>query len=242
MVNLPVLLSAWTSAPAGPPWPDVEYVKGSGVFGLPFESGHVLALRVFPHSSFGPYRTVWHRDPGGTWSIHVDGPQVDTACPRYYGAACAHTGPAHISLDWVDRVTLRVQVDDPPLEWSLTASQTPVLAALNAVGARLPMTTWRPRPLLRAREGMARGLGMGRLQLSGTMPSGHAGTLMPQRMFFVDEARATLDGVDLGRPTRLRDNPTIGDVPLPARGVLALGQAVWVPLPSTAPTRPPRGT
>ena len=29
------------------------------------DSGHVLALRVFPQGSFAPYRTVWHRDPRG---------------------------------------------------------------------------------------------------------------------------------------------------------------------------------
>jgi hypothetical protein len=74
------------------PWPEHEYVKGWGLFGLPFDSGHVLALRVFPQSDFGPYRRVWHRDPAGGWSIYVDGPRLDTACPRYYGAACAHTG------------------------------------------------------------------------------------------------------------------------------------------------------
>jgi hypothetical protein len=43
------------------PWPGHEYVRGWGVFGLPFDSRHVLALRVFPQSSFGPYRTLWHR-------------------------------------------------------------------------------------------------------------------------------------------------------------------------------------
>ena len=36
------------------------------------------------------------------------------------------------------------------------------------------------------------------------------------------------DGVNLGSPTRLRENPTIGGVPLPARGVLAIGQAMWL--------------
>jgi len=50
---------------------------------------------------------------------------------------------------------------------------------------------------------------------------------MPQRMYFVDDSTATLDGVDLGHPTHLQDNPTIGGVPLPARGVLAIGQGVW---------------
>jgi hypothetical protein len=70
-------------------------------------------------------------------------------------------------------------------------------------------------------------LGMGRLQLSGVMPSGHTGLLMPERMYVVNRSSAALDGVDLGRPSRPRENPTIGGVPLPARGVLAIGQAMW---------------
>jgi hypothetical protein len=59
------------------------------------------------------------------------------------------------------------------------------------------------------------------------MPSGHSGLLMPQRMYLVNQSSAVLDGVDMGRPTRLRENPVIGGVPLPARGVLAIGQAMW---------------
>ncbi len=42
-----------------------------GDFGLPFHSGHVLALlRLFSENDFGPYRTVWHRDPGGCTARH----------------------------------------------------------------------------------------------------------------------------------------------------------------------------
>ncbi len=84
-----------------------------GCFGLPFDSGHVLALRVFPENDFSPYRTVWHRDPGGRWSINVDGPRLDTACPRYYGAACHFTGHAQIRLTWDGPATLRVTMDSP---------------------------------------------------------------------------------------------------------------------------------
>ncbi len=63
--------------------------------------------------------------------------------------------------------------------------------------------------------------------MTGMMPSGHTGKLMPKQMYLVDQAHATLDGVELGRPVQLRDNPRIGDVALPARGVLAIGQGVW---------------
>ena len=42
--------------------------------GLPFASGHVLALRVWPEVSFAdPYLAVWHRAPAGRWTIWSDG-------------------------------------------------------------------------------------------------------------------------------------------------------------------------
>jgi hypothetical protein len=135
-----------------PPWPDHEYVKGWGVFGLPFDSGHVLALRVFPDNDFSPYRTLWHRDPDGHWSIYVDGPRLDTACPRYYGPACTHTGHARINIDWTGPTSLQVTMDTPRLDWTLRASQTPTLRVLNAISPRLPIWTWRSPLLVRARE------------------------------------------------------------------------------------------
>lgn len=227
MLDLASALSRLPEVRGRAPWPGHEYVKGWGVFGLPFGSGHVLALRVFPENDFAPYRTLWHRGPEGRWAIYVDGPRLDTACPRYYGPACEHTGSARIDLDWTGPATVRVTMDRPALDWTLTASSNRLLDLLNAISPALPLVTWRPRALRRARERLAAALGMGHLELSGLMPSGHAGILMPQRMFFVDDARARLDGVDLGRPVHLDENPTIGRVPLPARGVLAVGGGMW---------------
>ena len=227
VMSLSAQLSGLPAVRGNAPWPNHEYVKGWGVFGLPFDSGHVLALRVFPENDFSPYRTVWHRDPGGRWSIYVDGPRLDTACPRYYGAACHFTGHAQIGLTWAGPATLRVTMDSPALEWTLTATSTRLLDLLNTMSAAMPLATWRPRSLVRARERLASALGMGQLKLTGTMPSGHTGTLMPGRMYLIEESRAMLDGADLGLPAHLRDNPTIGGVPLPARGVLATGQAAW---------------
>ena len=227
MLDLASTLSQLREVRGHAPWPGHEYVKGWGVFGLPFDSGHVLALRVFPEGDFAAYRTLWHRDPQGKWAIYVDGPKLDTACPRYYGAACEHTGYARIGLAWTGPATLRVTMDQPALEWTLTASSNWLLDALNAVGAALPLATWRPRSLLWARESLAQALGMGHLQLSGVMPSGHVGTLMPQRMYFVEDSRASFDGLDLGRPVHVRESPAIGAVSLPARGILAMGGGMW---------------
>ena len=209
------------------PWPGHEYVRGWGVFGLPFDSGHVLALRVFPQNSFAPYRTVWHRAPDGRWSIFFDAPRSDVACPRYYGPAADHVAPARIEATWTGPRNLHVSMDRPRLEWSLAVERSPVLALLNAASAAMPLSTWRLRALVRVRERLAAVLGMGALTLAGEMPSGHHGLLMPQRMYLVERSEATLDGVVLGRPTRHVQNPTIGGIPLPARGVLAVGQAVW---------------
>ena len=209
------------------PWPDHEYVRGWGVFGLPFDSGHVLALRVFPQGSFGSYRTVWHRDPTGSWSIHADALHVEHACPRYYGPACERVAGASIGLEWTAPRTLHVTMDDPALDWTVTVARSALMGVLNPLSAMMPLSTWRPRSLVRARERLARALGMGRLQMSGVMPSGHVGVLMPRRMYLVHESTALLDGEDLGSPARLQQNPTIGGVPLPARGVLAIGEAMW---------------
>jgi len=99
---------------------------------------------------------------------------------------------------------------------------------LNAASPRMPLWTWRSTRLVHARELIARRvLGMGEIRMSGTMPSGHAGILMPQRMFFIDETTAVLDRHDLGHATQVTPNPQIGDVTLPARGVLAIGQGAW---------------
>jgi hypothetical protein len=236
---MPALASRLAGIPertAAAPWPQHEFVRGWGVFALPFDSGHVLALRVFPQGTFGPYRTVWHRDPDGRWSIYVDGAQPEHACPRYYGPALARQAQATIDLTWTGSHSLSIHMDEPALTWTLTSSTTPALALVNAASALMPAASWRHPSLLRARETVARALGMGSLQLAGTMPSGHVGVLMPKRMYFVDNARAHMDGVDFGHPVRLDHNPTIGDVPLPARGVLAQGEARWHVLDEGAET------
>jgi hypothetical protein len=114
-----------------------------GVFGLPFDSGHVLALRVFPENDFDLYRAVWHRDPGDRWSIYVDGPRLDTACPRYFGPAWHFTGHAQIGLTWEGPATLHVTMNSPALDWTLTATSTRILEILNAMSAAMPLATWR---------------------------------------------------------------------------------------------------
>jgi hypothetical protein len=227
MVDLRALLASLPPDKGHAAGEGKEYVYGWGIFALPFESGDVLALRVFPQNDFSPYVAVWHRDPRGHWAIYVDGARLDTACPRYFGQACDSTGLTKIKVAWTAPNSLRIQMSEPPLDWTLTAHSTPLLTLVNAVNSRLPAASWRPRVLARAREVMANWLGMGKIQLAGVMPSGHVGQLMPERMYFVDDAAASIGGVDLGRPVRLPANPLIGEFRLPSRGVLVKGGAVW---------------
>jgi hypothetical protein len=125
-------------------------------------------------------------------------------------------------------MSLRVEMNDPALTWDVTMKTTPVLRAMNAVNARLPLFTWRFSALVNVRAWMARRVfGMGKVSLSATMPSGHFGILMPLRVFFIEKSRARFEGVDLGEPERVPLNPTIGNVRLSARPAFAVGRGFW---------------
>lgn len=226
MLDLASTLSGLRDACRPAPWPGCEYVKGWVVFGLPFDSGHVLALRVMPEGSIAPYRSLWHRDPRGRWSLYVHGTK-DCACTRYYGTVCDLQAYRQIAVDWTGPATARVTLNQPPVEWTFTATSDRWLDLINPINAALPFWSWRSSPLRWAREKVARALGMGDLHLSGITPSGHVETLMPERFYFIDDSHAVFDGVDLGRPVHLRDNPKLGTMALPARGVLARAQAMW---------------
>lgn len=227
MTTLADRVSAIPEMVGDAPWPDHEYVRGWGVQSLPFDTGHLLALRVFPQGSFASTRSVWHRDPAGRWSIYHDAARADMACPRYFGAACDRVERSSIVLEWVGPRTLRVRMDAPSLEWTVSVRRSMLLAVLNSVNARLPLSSWRRPWLLRLREQMARAVGMGSMKFAVEMPSGHRGLLMPERMYLIEDSRAVLDGLNLGHRIRLDTNPDIGGVALPTQGVFTIGQAMW---------------
>lgn len=207
------------------PWADHEYQRGYAVMVLPFSSGHLLALRVSPQNPFAPYVSVWHRPPEGEWSIYVDGPSLETACPRYWGPVTRQTAFARIDVEWTGPDELRVEVDEPRLAWTMTVSAPLHRGMLFAADASLPLWTWRRGPLLRLREWMTRRLlDIGDVRLSFTTPSGHDTVFVPEEEYAITESEAVLDGRSLGEPVRLDENPTIGDVPLPTRPSFVVGQ------------------
>jgi hypothetical protein len=212
------------------PWPGHEWVEGFGVMAMPFTSGHVLVLRAFPHNSFAPSKSIWHRTPEGTSTIFVDGASMETACPRYFGAAAKENRSARIDLTWIGPMDLEVTAEPPGLRWTMSLTGPPYLRALNAASSRLPEAAWRSSFVLRGMELMASiVLGMGDVQLAGRVPSGHWATLTPRRMYFVRSAHAELAGLDLGSPVKATTPPTIGATRLPSKPAFAVGRAFFKP-------------
>lgn len=201
-------------------------MRGYGVMMLPFSSGDLLGLRVWPQSDFAPYVSVWHRSPEGEWSMFSDGPSLETTCPRYWRPAIQRAELAHIDVTWTGSTELRVEMDEPRLVWTMSMTAPPLLRGLNTISASLLLWSWRVDPLLRLREWMAkRLLGMGDISLSFTTPSGHETVIMPEEISFIDASKAVLGGRSLGEPVRLETPPTIGDVPWPIRPSFGFGQA-----------------
>ena len=131
--------------------------------GLPFASGHVLALRRFPASSIGPgYTSVWHRDPEGNWVFYSD---VDPhlSCSRFFGNALARSERSAISMTWADPRRLTIAVSAAELTWEVRLAETPATRLLNGIAAALPARAlapagrcwprWREWPVRRSARG-----------------------------------------------------------------------------------------
>lgn len=208
------------------PWDGHEHARGYGVMVLPFSSGHLLGLRVFPDNTFAPYRSVWHRTPDGAWSIYNDGHSLDTTCPRWWKPALEHAGLTDIELSWTGPNDLRVSMEEPDLEWNMSISASAPVRALNRLNAAQPSWLWRSEWFRSAEAAMARRIfGMGELQFSFETPTGMQAAVMPEQVFFISSSEARFKGEDLGHPVRLKENPTIGDVPLPKRPTFFTGAA-----------------
>ncbi len=208
------------------PVPGHEHQHWWGVLAHPFDSGHVLALRVARQNDFAPFTSVWHRSPDGEWSIYVDGPRLDTACPRYWRAAAEHVQLADISVEWAGPMDLVVEMADPPLRWTASMDAGPVVGAANAVSRRLPERVLRSRPMIRLAELAAdRLFDLGDITLATPVPNGQDATVLTRRLFPIIDGSAQLDGDDLGSSAGMSENPTFGEARLPARPVFTVGRA-----------------
>lgn len=219
-------LAEWLERHATAPAGEWERFDGYGVMGVPFSSGHILALRRFPASSIGPgYTSVWHRSASGRWTFYTDNePGLD--CTRYFSAAVNETIRTEIALDWRDTHRLSVRVAAADLLWDLQFEQTWQTRMLNALGAVLPESLWRnPASLSAMGIVVHRLLRTGRVRLWGRSPNGQRFRANPRRIWLVRHSGASLQGADLGTPGPLGAPARLGDFHIPQRGVLVFGQA-----------------
>lgn len=209
--------------PVLPAGSDERFV-GFGVMGLPFASGHYLALRQFPATSFSPgYRSVWHRDPDGVWTFYATtpGPQ---SCARFFSAATPHDAvQCDIDVAWVTPWSLCVEIPKL-LAWQIDLRATVSTRLMSAVGTRLPAPVWTNRTAL-AVLGRIAGptLRAGRVRLCGIAPNGQRFMIAPARVWAVARSRAVLRERDLGPVGPLRRQARLAGFRPPQRGVFAVG-------------------
>jgi len=200
--------------------------SGYGVMGLPFSSGHILALRRFPASSLGyGYSSVWHRDPEGQWTFWSDNPP-EASCARFFGCSVAQVAVATIRIRWNGPRRFRVVVGEGVIDWSVELVSTPATMMMNAVAGCLSEESWRRPRVLRAMSRLAGPfLGVGAVNLIGCSPNGHRYMASPRRVWMVGASQAKVGGGLIGPPGPLAKQESLGDFAIPQRGIFVIGRA-----------------
>jgi hypothetical protein len=214
-----------------------ERFAGYGVMGIPFASGHYLALRDMLASSVGPaYRAIWHRDPEGRWSIHTTG-APELTCPRYFGSVATSVRVPSIDVVWRDDHTIDVSLGDE-FAWRIDLAATAATGAMSAMGGAMPEAAWNSEAVLAAMEPMASGvLRVGRVRLRGATPNGPRFKAAPRTVWRAT-GRASIRGQDLGDPRPLPQQTGLGDFWLPQRGLFFVGGARFTRAGDRIPTTP----
>ena len=199
--------------------------------GLPFASGHYLALRDFPAASFLPdsvpgYRSVWHRDPDGRVDVLRDHARRTELRPLlqlgHHQRRRRVSGRRHL-----DRRTTRLVVDIPDvLHWTIELQPHGVDPAADP--DRLPATrrcldqprcARRDRPVRRVPAGCRAGATGGHDAQRSELP--HRATADVGR----DAHRGPCCTVTTSAPVApLPDQARLGDFRAPQRGLAVVGQ------------------
>lgn len=217
---------------------DDERFAGFGVMGLPFESGHYLALRQFPTASFAPaYLSVWHRDPAGNWTFYATTP-AEQSCARYFSSATGNDAvQCDIDVEWITPWWFRVTIPGL-LQWSVHMESTFASRMLTKVASRLPEWAWTNQSMLGI-IGRVAGmtLGAGDVRLAGAAPNGQHFMVAPRKIWGVSASRAVLGGEDFGPIGRLKEQARLADFRLPQKGICVIGTGHFENFDETAHIR-----
>lgn len=207
-----------------------ERFSGYGSTGVPFVSGHYLALRRFPASSLdAPYTTVWHRDPDGAWTVYSN-VSPELSCPRFLGRALARVVVTTIAISWTSDRALRVTIPGR-LEWEMELTTNVFTRVMAVLGSRTSLRVRRNRLYLALRAWFSSALlRIGRFALQGLMPNDQWFQAAPRVIWLVHGSRARLCGLDLGAVAPLARQERLRDFWLPQRGLFFLGEVFFEPL------------
>jgi hypothetical protein len=209
---------------------DDERVVGFGVMGLPFASGHYLAFRDFPATSFSPaYLSVWHRNPEGVWTFYATtpGPQ---SCSRYFSSATPVDPVVRdIEPTWITPWSLLISIEGL-LDWRVDIKTTPATRLMSVIGSHLPTVAWTSRRTLAM---MSRIVGpllrIGKVRLTGNLPNGQEFRIAPKRVWAVADSTAVVQGEDLGPAGPHSVQGNLADFQLPQRGICVVAQGRFEP-------------
>lgn len=230
---MPEPAEAATAMEAAPELPagSAERFAGYGVMGMPFTSGHVLAMRRFPASSIGAgYTSVWHRDPDERWTFYQDQP-ASMGCARYFGPEARRVIETSISVEWEGPRSLTVTTrGERPVGWHMTLAPTRRTRALNTMGRVMPRRWWQLGIVLKPMGLLASTvLRTGKMRMSGQTPNGQWFISNPAAIWMIPDGQATVDGIDLGPTGPTPDQARLEDVWIPNRGLFAIGTAFFEP-------------
>jgi hypothetical protein len=209
--------------------------SGYGIVGLPFQSGHLLALRRFPASSIGPgYAAVWHRNPSGRWTFYSTVPP-EVSCARYFGGEVARNVVTPIDIEWVDSMRFHVFVGTA-VRWHVTLGTSLATRLLNTLAGAIREHPSKQPAVHRLMGLAARAtLGTGRLNVTGLTPNGYRFVGAPRQWWVIESSDAVVDGVRLGPAGPLVQQATLGDFRLPQRGLFAVDRTRFEPPPPNRP-------
>jgi hypothetical protein len=215
---------------AEPPLGTGERFNGYGLAGVPFKSGHVLALRRWPASSLGrSYTSLWHRDPGGRWVFIQDAPP-QLSCPRYFGSAISQALVREIIIDWEGFGDFLVTVPgDYEINWHVSLGETFSTRMLNVMGGLIPNVLWRQESFLRLLGLLGGFTAAGKMSLTGRLPNGQWFISNPRYIWVVTATKAVVRGEILGEMGPLPEQARLGDLWLPQQGRFFIGRAFLEP-------------
>lgn len=205
-----------------------ERFNGYAGMGVPFMSGHILAMRRFAITSIGPgYTSVWHRNPAGEWFFYTTAP-ARLSCPRYFGVIASDFVQTDIQIKWEADNRLRVLVPSIPLDWEVSMRSTAATRMMNLMAGMLPEAAWHSTTFLVA-MGMMAGpmLGVGHVSLVGNVPNGQYFLANPRLIWAITDSHAMLAGEDLGLPGSVKPQAHLADFWIPQRGLFAIGESYF---------------